>query len=234
MKKLMITVFLLIFLASTAFAEVGFRGRPITNNLMMPTGYTLNQSEFVVGIGSIGFGITDNIQVGTNLLLFLFQIYNANLKVSLMKSESMAFAAGLEFASFNLDVFTDDLETDEAGFTTISPFVVFSTKMGEKTTLHVAGQYTSWSGDYETDEVDVTSTTSGTRIYGGIDHNLSIKTKFLAEAGYDIEFEGFFAGGGVLFGWEKFRLKLGVTYYSPEGTDGFTLPNIGIWWRFKA
>ena len=232
MKKLLIVVFLFVFFASTAFAELGFRGRPITNNLMMPTGYTLHQNEFIVGIGSIGYGITDNIQVGTNILLFLFQVYNVNLKASLIKSEKMAFAAGIELAKFNLDVFSDD--EDDADFTTISPFVVFSTKMGEKTTLHIAGQYTSWSGDYETDEVDVSATTSGTRVYGGVDHNLSVKTKFLAEAGYDIEFEGFFAGGGVLFGWEKFRLKLGVTYYSPEGSDGFTLPNIGIWWRFKA
>jgi hypothetical protein len=232
MKKLLCVVFLFMFLTSTAFAELGFRGRPITNNLMMPTGYTLNQNEFIVGIGSIGYGITDNIQIGTNILLFLFQVYNVNLKASFIKTEKMAFAAGIELAKFNLDVFVDD--DDNADFTTISPFVVLSTKMGEKTTLHVAGVYTAWSGDYETDEVDVTSTTSGTRVYGGVDHNLSIKTKFLAEAGYDIEFEGFFAGGGVLFGWEKFRLKLGVTYYSPEGSDGFTLPNIGIWWRFKA
>ena len=72
MKRALIVVLLLAF-TTTAFAEVGFEGRPITNNLWAPTGYTLNSGEFLVGLGPIGFGISDNIQVGTNILLFLFQ-----------------------------------------------------------------------------------------------------------------------------------------------------------------
>ena len=232
MKKLLTTALLLAIFASAVFADVGFEGRPITNNLMMPTGYTLHQSEFIVGLGSIGFGITENIQVGTNILLFLFQMYNANIKVSFMKTETMAIAAGVEFAQFNLDILLE--EDEEAGFTTISPFLVFSTKIGAMTTLHLGGKYSTWSGDYETDEVETSSTSSGTRLYAGVEHSLSHKTKFLAEGGYDIDFEGFFAGGGVLFGWEKFRLKLGVTYYNPDGSEGYTLPNIGLWWRFKG
>ena len=233
MKKVSTIGLLLICFVSTAFAEVGFKGRPIINNVMKPTGYTLNRGEFIVGIGSIGFGITDNVQIGTNLLLFIFQVYNANLKVSLTKTESMAFALGLSFNSFNLDV-----GNDEIGFTSISPYAAFTTKMGENTYLHLGGQYSTFSGESEIDDAEASSTSSGTSVSAGIEYSFSHKTKFLAEGGYDITFEGFRFGGAVLFGWEKFRLKLGVNYFSvSDGDDeriGFTFPVIGLWWRFKG
>ena len=47
-----------LVLTSAAFGEGNFKGRPITNNIGMPTGYTLNKGEFTVGLGPIGFGIT--------------------------------------------------------------------------------------------------------------------------------------------------------------------------------
>ena len=227
MKK-MIAVMLVLAVAGSAFAQVGFQGRPITNNLNAPTGYTLNQGEFAVGIGPIGFGLSDNFQVGTNILLFLFQIYNANVKVNLMESETMAVAAGLEFSTFNLSV-----DADDVGFTSYSPYAAVSLAMGENTKVHVGGQYSYFSGESEIDDAEVEGSSTGTSVFGGIEHSLSHKTKFLAEAGYDITFEGFRAGGAVLFGWEKFRLKLGVNYFK-AGDLSFTLPVIGLWWRFKA
>jgi len=48
-------------------------------------------------------------------------------------------------------------------------------------------------------------------------------------------FDGFRVGGGVLFGWDTFRIKLGVKYYNPEGeAKNFTFPVIGLWWRFTG
>jgi hypothetical protein len=230
MKKLLIIGIVLIGMLSSAFAEVGFRGRPITNNLSMPTGYTLNQNEFVVGIGPIGFGITDNIQVGTNILLYLFQVYNGNIKVSFIKTKSMALAGGLSIYHFSWGVGTGDI-----GFTSLSPYLVISQRIGPNTLLHIGGQYSHFSANADIDDVKADATVAGTRFYAGVEHSLSRKTKFLAEGGYDIDFKGFMFGGAVLFGWEKFRLKLGLSYYAPEAADnGFTLPAIGLWWRFKA
>lgn len=233
MKRFFIIGLLLIFLTSSSIAEVGFKGRPITNNVMRPTGYTLNRGEFIVGLGSIGFGITDNVQVGTNLLLFLFQVYNANLKVSLINTESSAFALGISVNSFNLDV-----GADEIGFTSLSPYAVYTTKMGESTNLHLGGQYSTFSGEADIDDAEASETSSGTSLFAGVEYSFSHKTKFLAEGGYDLTFEGFRIGGAVLFGWENFRLKLGVNYFSvTDGNNdriGFTFPVIGLWWRFEG
>jgi hypothetical protein len=238
MKKWIVISLIIIIVSTSAFAEVGFRGRPITNNLMMPTGYTMNQNEFMVGIGPVGFGISDNIQISTNVLLFLFQVYNANLKISLAKSRTFALAAGVEYNHFNWDLVVDSDNGDgegDIGFTAISPYVSVSPKIGEKTTLHVAGIYSIFTGDADIEDVEITSTSSGTRIYAGLEHSISNRSKFLAETGYDVEFSGLLVGGGFLWGWSKFRLKLGVTYYKPKDAEsGFTLPNIGLWWRFNA
>ena len=191
----------------------GFLGREITNNMMMPTGYTLNSGEFTIGFGSIGYGINDKIQIGTNVLLFLFQYYNANAKVNLLNEEGMAVAAGLDFGKFNLDVFGSD-----AGFTSYSPFVSLSKDVSPKLRVHLSGQYTLVSGDEKIDDAEPNSSSSGSSVSFGLEHSVSNKTKLLAEGGYDFTFNGARFGGAVLWGWEKFRLKMGVAYYNPENS----------------
>lgn len=229
MKKTLIICSIIVFLCSSTFAKDGFEGRPITNNISMPTGYTVNKGEFLVGLGPIGFGISDRIQVGTNILLFFLQDYNASLKVSLIKSDLKALAAGVKLHRFDLEVSNTD-----AGFTSISPFVTFSTKLSRDTALHLGGQYSYFSGEEDIEDAVASITSSGTSMYMGIEHSFSNRTKFLAETGYDFTFNGFRAGGAVLFGWEKFRLKLGVNYFNPENTDGYIWPVIGLYWRFDG
>ena len=164
-------------------------------------------------------------------LLFLFQIYNANLKISLMKSDNMALAGGVGFHHFNWN-----LEGEEDfSPTAITPYVAVTFGMGPKTNLHVGGEYYLFTEDFNIDDVEVESSVSGSRVYAGLEYSMSVKTKFLFEGGYDIDFEGLTFGGAVLFGWERFRLKLGVSYYNPKAVDnGFALPVIGLWWRFKG
>ncbi len=231
MFKSIVTILVLFFLASSTIAQEGFKDRPITNNLYGPTAYTLNKGEFTVGIGSIGFGITDEVQVGTNILLFLFQISNADVKINFSNSGTTAFGGGVKWYNFDLDVI--DLD---ASFTSISPYIALTNKVGEKTLLHLSGQISFFSGDADIDdaEVEAESSSTGTSFTAGLEHSYSNKTKFLFDAGYDMTFEGLKMGGGVLFGWTKFRLKLGISYYKPKDVDDFTFPNVGLWWRFKG
>ena len=233
MKKTYYIISLLLILCSTGFAgKNGFEGRPITDNIWMPTGNTLNRAEFDVGLGPVGVGFNDNVQISTNILLFLFQVYNANLKITMIKSENLAIATGLEYSYFNLSALTDGQEEDFRG---ISPYLALSAKISENTTLHLAGKYSYFSANEDLENFQPTSTSSGTQIMGGLDYSLSYRTKLLMEGGYDITFEGMRVGGAVLFGWETFRLKLGVSYYQPRDVpEGFALPIIGLWWRFDG
>ncbi|MCP5104539.1 MAG: hypothetical protein GY950_14230 [bacterium] len=233
MKKIIIVALLfvccLVFTAAAAFAEEGFEGRSLTNNIMVPTGFTLNKGEFIVGLGHIGFGISDNVQVGTNILLMLLQDYNANLKISFLANDKHAFAAGLKVHKFDLDV-----SENETGFSSISPFAVYTTKVSKNTAVHLGGQYSHFSGDKEISEATAIATSAGSSVYMGVEHSFSNKTKFLAETGYDMTFKGFRVGGAVVFGWKTFRLKLGGNYFKPKDTNGFIFPTISLWWRFNG
>ena len=230
MKRIFFITVFCFFGVTASFAKEGFERRPINNNIWMETGHTLNRGEFVIGLGtSVGFGITDHIQVGTNVLGWLIQYYNVNVKVELMQNEYSSLAAGLSVGKLNLDVYGS-----EDDFNAITPFVSYSFKAGENTTMHFGGKFASFSGDSDVNDAEPEATIDGTAFSGGLNYDWSNKTKFLAEAGYDITFKGPKIGGAVLWGWEKFRLKLGVSYYDPEGDVSFALPIIGLWWRFDG
>ncbi len=84
------------------------------------------------------------------------------------------------------------------------------------------------------DAEQLNASASGTSVSAGLEHSVSNKTKFVGDLGYDIEFEGIRVGGGALWGWDSFRLKLGVQYFAPKGYKGLVLPYIGLWWRFDG
>lgn len=233
MKHVCILLLLFFLAAPDALAQKeGFEGRPITNNLYMPTGNTLNAGEFSIGIGPVEYGITDNVQLGTNLLLFIFQYYNADLKVSFVDTEKQAFAAGLGVGYFDLNAISS--VGGSFSFLSLSPYLVYTTSIGEKTRMHFSGNYSYFESDVDIDEVEAEASTSGTSLAVGVEHSLSHKTKFVGDVGYDLDFEGLRFGGGVLWGWEVFRLKLGLQYFSPKGVGGLVLPYISLWWRFDG
>jgi hypothetical protein len=214
-----------------------FSDRPLTNCLFNPTAHTLRQAEFIIGLGNLHFGITDDFQVGTNLLLYIFQIYNAEAKFHFLGAEKIHLGATFGFASFSLESTSEDEEA-EFDFTFISPGLVLSSKISETFSFHLGGQYSYNSTDFEVEDAEITSSAaSGTNVYLGLEKDISPRTKILGEAGYDITYEGLRVGGGFLIGWDKFRLKLGIQHFSGSiGTSdyNFVFPIIGLWWRFMA
>ena len=217
---------------SPALASEGFVGRPITTNAFGPTGYTLHKDEFSIGLGPIAYGITENVEVGTNLILWAFQVYNADLKVAISKTDNGAFGVGLKVYNLSLNLRGDD--DDEFNFLALAPYVSLSHRIGANTMGHVGGQFAHFEaeGDNDIDDAEASGSTTGTSFFAGLEHTRSDRTKFLVDAGYDTTFEGARVSGAVLFGWTRFRLKLGLSYFTAG--DGFTFPLVGLWWRFQA
>ena len=112
MRRLVMTIFLVAIAAGTCLGYEGFDGRYITDNAFAKTGYTLNKGEFAIGIGPMDFGITDRVQVGTNLLLWVVQYYNADLKVAVAESDQRALSLGCSIGSINLDKYDEDDDDD--------------------------------------------------------------------------------------------------------------------------
>ncbi len=70
MRTFALAILLTVIAAGECLGHEGFDGRPITDNAFTKTGYTLYKGEFAIGITPMDFGISDRVQLGTNLLLW--------------------------------------------------------------------------------------------------------------------------------------------------------------------
>jgi opacity protein-like surface antigen len=229
MKKILMGIMTCALCAASVMAESGFRGRSALNNVTMPTGFTLSQNEFLIGLGPVGYGFSDRIQFSTNILLYLMQVYNADLRYGLWKSDSLNVAAGAKFDYLSLNA-----THDQTGFLSTSLYLALSSRVQDRLTLHLSGQLSTFSSDVDISDEAIWEHLRGTSLMAGLEYSVSHRTKMLAEAGYDATFRGPRLAAAVLFGWETFRLKLGVTWIRMKDICEFTMPVIGLWWRFKG
>ena len=231
MKCMSVFAVLVLVVAGSTVAQSGFEGRPITSNAFGKTGYTLHKSEFAIGLGPIAFGLHENFQLETNLLLWAFQVYNVDAKAAVIKNDDQAFALGVSAYRLSLDV----LGGDDV-FTAVAPYASYSHRLSDNVVGHVGGQYAHFSAeddDADIDDAEASASATGTSFTAGIEYSLSNRTKALFDGSYDTTFEGARVSGAFLFGWTRFRLKLGLSYFAVEDT-GFVFPLVGLWWRFNA
>lgn len=209
----------------------GFKDRNILNIMSMPTAFALKKNEFIIGLGSVYYGISDHLQVGTNLLLFLLQDRNVQIKTNFYTTSKYAFATGLSFDHFALKMFENDVN-----YSFLSPYGTFSLSTSEKVKLHFSGQYSMYWNSEEADikyaEPNWFAQGSNTSI--GMEISVSHRTKFVGEFAYDFTYEGTRVGGAILWGWEKLRLKVGLNSYSYESVNNIIVPSFNIWWRFDG
>jgi hypothetical protein len=228
MKKIHFLCLIYLSAVLPNFAQSNFDGKPIVNNIGMPTGSTLNEGETILGIGPIAHGVSNNVQIGSNVLLLLFRAYNVNAKISFLKTSDYCLAIGGELTQFYLKV-----NNEYEPFISVSPFISFTSKIDKNTEFHLSGIVSHISSDAAIEDAETNHFSTGTSIYAGISFDFSKKAKFMAETGYDATFDGFRLSGAALLGWTKFRLKLGLGYFNPKGINkGYLLPVIGLWWRF--
>jgi hypothetical protein len=222
----------MLTVGTTTVAHAEFEGRPPINNAFAPTGYTLNRGEVVLGFGPIAFGINDNVQLGTNMLLWAFQIYNADLKISPVKSDHLGVAIGVRAARVPVD-FADEKDVP---FRSLAPYVTISPRIGPNTVAHLSGRlglYESTDSDRSVEDAEISVLNIGRMLSAGIEHGMSDRTKLIADVGYDDTFKTWRMSGGALFGWQTFRLKMGL-HYIPDENDGTVVPMIGFRWRFQG
>ena len=68
---------------------------------LLPSPFTLPQGRLAVGT-SIAFGITDFLQIGTDVLRDFYKFYNANGKLAILDYEEFAAALTLGYEAFSL------------------------------------------------------------------------------------------------------------------------------------
>ncbi len=219
MKKLLsFVVGAVILFTGVSVGQASFENRPLTEGLSAPTAHTLNQGEFTVGLGPVNYGLTDNAQVGTNIfMMFLGPNFNGKFTVIEPTETNIGLAVGGGYYKVDFG--------DLGGITGIPLFTSATKILSPGTKFHVTGQYTDFSADVGD---EITGNLTGSSVTGGFETNMGDRANFLAEATYSMTYEELFAGAGLLFGWDTFRLKLGAQL-TPR-----TWPVIGLWWRFDV
>ncbi len=221
MKKSRIIILSIFVIAVSAFAIIDEEHR-LTNAHNIPTAYTLNEGEILIGIGPLAYGITDNMQVGTNLLADILGVFNANLKYNLIDNSGFGLAGGAGWSYFKLG---DD------NFNSINLSANASFLLSETFKIHLGANY-AIIPDFDLDSTEVTgSAAGGTSVPVNIELNLNEHSAILAGAGYDLSFEAVSFGASYLHSWEKFNLQVGAHYSSGDGWD-YIMPVIGLWWRW--
>ncbi|MBN1481916.1 hypothetical protein EH223_06205 [candidate division KSB1 bacterium] len=219
---------LVILFVGYCSAQTGFENRPITNNVAMPTAHTLNKGEFQIGLGPLAFGVSDKIQIGSNVLTFLLGSPNANARVKLLDNSIHNVAAGVGVGQTRTKLYGQD-----ATYISWYPFIAYSRPLSPTTQFHASLNLSAFMGDDGVQDAEPQDFWRGTSADAGVEYSYSNRTKFLLDGGYDFTFRGARVGGAVLWGWKTFRLKLGVAYYNPKGrTNAFISPILGFWWRF--
>jgi hypothetical protein len=186
---------------------------------LLPSPFTLPAGRVALGT-DVAIGITDFLQVGTNLLGNFAQIYNANAKVSLLDFPDFAAGLNLGWQSYN----AHDLDPNDPSVQ------VTSWLPGAVAGVAIIPMLAVFGGiNFNISSVDAgasTSTTSGylrgTRLESDIawaynPHKKSIGNVVAAGVSYDTTYDLF--GVGLSHYWKGFHV--GLHYYPGADRNKF-------------
>lgn len=221
MRRLVLVAVFLFLLAGIAGAVIDEEHR-LTSAHWMPTAYTLNKGEILIGIGPLAYGVADKLEVGTNMLLDILQILNISGKYNFVDGRNFALAGNVSFQHFSLL---------DVNYNALGIGANVSIPINPKFKLHTGASYV-YIPDLDIEGEDFKGTSAiGSTIPLDFEYVMDAHNAILGGAAYDITFEGFRVGASYLHSWQKFNLQLGGGFGSFAGYTLF-MPTIGIWWRF--
>ena len=103
---------------------------------LLPSPYTLPAGRFVLST-ELAYGITDFLQVGTNVVADLFKVFNAHVKVALLDFEGFALGATLGWQSFNYRDF--DSQSQDRQMTSLLPGLVTGIAVAPRVSISFGG-----------------------------------------------------------------------------------------------
>lgn len=105
---------------------------------MLPSPFTLRAGRLAYGT-ELAIGVTDFLQVGTNIFRDFFRIFNANAKASLIDTQYFALAATFGFETYNYRNFSGT--NPDLRVTSYLPGAVASVALADPLALMVGGTY---------------------------------------------------------------------------------------------
>ncbi len=184
----------------------------------LPSPFTLPAGRLIFGT-EVALGLTNFLQVGTNILRDFYKIYNANAKVSLLEFPRFAMGASVGFEYFNLNDI--DRTNPDAQVTSWLPGLVFTFIVIPRVSFGLGGNL-----NYSDIKISSGNTvTSGYQrgaqaeadiswAYNPPSGNRLVSNVLSAGVSYDFTYK--IAGYGISHHWPGFQL--GIHYY-PNATQ---------------
>lgn len=215
--------------------SAGFSPNKYVGGLVqMPTAYTTNRGEWQLGIGPVTYGITDHIEIGTDIGTFLFGGFMLGAKVNVFReTRRMPCAVGVSAGYLSklftvpfLNDSTDHGQYASAGVT-LSRWLAFS----DTTAKGRMGLHANCNYNYTLSEPESTLfKRAGFNLGVGFDVFITTHTRLIIEGLTNL---GDFSPRGLIgvhWAWQNFNLKLGVG--STGGVRIPVYPTLGLFWRF--
>jgi hypothetical protein len=190
---------------------------------LLPSPFTLPAGTLVLGTEA-AFGLTDFLQVSTNIVSDFLQVFNAQAKVSLLDYQEFALAVTGGWQSYNRNNFDSSAPSQQ--ITSWLPGVVAGVAVAPTVAWFVGANLNYTSQTIVVDNVPISGYFRGAQVESDINwayyQTKSGNTNVLAAGvSYDITYKIF--GVGLSHYFKNF--KLGVHYY-PNSTREKFLPII--------
>jgi hypothetical protein len=183
---------------------------------LLPSPFTLPGGRLMLGT-EIAYGVTDFLQVGSSLIHDVYQVYNADIKLSFLDFEEFAAALTLQYEWFNFHDFSS--RNPDLSVSAWMPGIVVGYAIGPQLAHFVGLRLNFASQTLNTDGLVVTGYATGAEAESDLSWNYNPKKKSLGNAlsggvSYDITYK--LLGFGVSHHWPGFHL--GFHYY-PNASD---------------
>jgi hypothetical protein len=190
---------------------------------LLPSPYTLPAGRFVLGT-DVAFGITDSLQIGSNILYDAFKVFNANAKLSLIDLPGFSFGLTFGFQTYNLRDL--DSSNPDIHVTAYLPGAVAGIAITQELGLLVGGSANLTSQTFSLNGLTTSAYTHGANVESDVSwavaSNKGWPTIVLSGGGsYDFTYQ--LAGVGASMHIHGFHF--GAHYY-PAATQNKVLPII--------
>ncbi|MEK6580742.1 MAG: hypothetical protein AABZ55_16070 [Bdellovibrionota bacterium] len=190
---------------------------------LLPSPYTMRAGRLVIG-SDAAFGLTDFIQISSNVILDIYQTYNAQVKLSLLDYPEFALALTGGWVSFNYSTYS--LSNPNIQVTSWLPGFVSAVSIHPSLAAFFGGNLSISKSTLTTQTIETSGYIRGAS--GEVDlswaynpHKKSLGNVLSTGVTYDFSYQIY--GVGVSHYWRGFHL--GIHYY-PNAKTYRVLPII--------
>lgn len=215
-----VSFFLIFLLSFSQYSQYSWANESALGYThILPSPFTLRAGQLVYG-SYVAFGVTDFLQVGTNLYRDFQKVYNADAKVSIYRDPTWAGALTLGFESFSLrDV---DSSNPDLDVTTWRPGAVAGVSLSSAVAWYFGGTLRFSDVSFDEGSIQTSSSLRGATVGSDLSWKYGSSTDRGSNAltlgvSYDATYELF--GIGASHHWPGFQL--GVHVYPNADSDRY-------------